>query len=113
MSFVGSVLSVLLWERYGNRNPYVFSTGYFQSTLLLFLCRNSSSDDKHLLPEATLGIDEKATEEISDQNFSNAKFLTTDAAHTPITLPFLLLFGVVGRFLTYFISNFTSSVGTN
>ena len=40
---------------------------------------------KYLLPEAALGIDEKATEETADQNFSNAKFLTTDAAHTPMT----------------------------
>ena len=29
---------------------------------------------KYLLPEAALGIDEKATEETADQNFSNAKF---------------------------------------
>ena len=40
---------------------------------------------KYLLPEAALGIDKKATEETADQNFSNAKFLTTDAAHTAMT----------------------------
>ena len=40
---------------------------------------------KYLLPEAALGIDEKATEETADQNFSNKKFLTTGAAHTPMT----------------------------
>ena len=52
----------------------------------------------YLLSEAAAGIDEKATEEISDQNMSNTEFLTTDAAHTPMTPPFLLLFGVSGRF---------------
>ena len=54
------------------------------------------------MPEAALGIDEKATEETSDQNFSNAKFLTIDAAHSPMTPPFLLLFGVVERFVDVF-----------
>ena len=42
---------------------------------------------KYLLPEATGGIDEKVTEETTDQNFSNAKFLTT-AAHISMTPPF-------------------------
>ena len=37
----------------------------------------------YLLSEAAAGIDEKATEEISDQNLSNTEFLTTDAAHNP------------------------------
>ena len=64
---------------------------------------------KYLLPEAALGIDEKATEETADQNFSNKKFLTTGAAHTPMTPPFLLFFGVLKRFLTYLM---TSLVGT-
>ena len=36
----------------------------------------------YLLPETTGHIDEKVTEEITDQKFSKAKFLTTDAAHT-------------------------------
>ena len=64
---------------------------------------------KYLLPEAALGIDEKATEETADQNFSNKKFLTTGATHTPMTPPFLLFFGVLKRFLTYLM---TSLVGT-
>ena len=43
---------------------------------------------KYLLPEATGSIDEKVTEETTDQNFSNAKFLTTYAAHISMTPPF-------------------------
>ena len=43
---------------------------------------------KYLLPEATGGIDEKVTEETTDQNFSNAKFLTTYAAHISMTPSF-------------------------
>ena len=43
---------------------------------------------KYLLPEATGGIDEKVTEETTDQNFSNAKFLTTYAAHISMTSSF-------------------------
>ena len=41
--------------------------------------------------------------------FSNAKFLTTDAAHTPITPPFLLLFDVLVRFFVAYLM--ASSVG--
>ena len=63
---------------------------------------------KYLLLEATGRIDEKVTEETTDQNVSNAKFLITDAAHTPMTPPFLLLSSVLGHFLTYLM---TSSVG--
>ena len=51
----------------------------------------------------------RATEETADQNFPNVKFSTTDATHTPMTPPFLLLFAILGCFLSYLM---TSSVGT-
>ena len=48
------------------------------------------------LPETTGRIDEKVTEETTDQNFSNMKLLTTDAPHTPMTPSFVWR---LGRFL--------------
>ena len=50
---------------------------------------------KYLLSETTGGIDEKVTGETRRLKFSNAKVLTTDAAHTPIAPAFLLLFDVL------------------
>ena len=46
---------------------------------------------KHLLPETTSSINEKVSEETTDQNFSNAKFLTSDAAHTHMVPPFIII----------------------
>ena len=59
------------------------------------------------LPETTGRIDEKVTEETTDQNFSNMKLLTTDAPHTPMT-PSCIVWRL-GRFLMYMM---TTSVGT-
>ena len=86
--------------------PYVFWKGYFQHTLLLFPSRYGSSDDtyKVSISEAAVGIDEKATEETADQNFSNAKLFATNIAHTSMTPRGF------GAFLTNLI---TPSVGTN
>ena len=50
----------------------------FETTLQMTLI-------KYLLPEKALGIDENATEETADQNFSIEEFLTTNVAHTPTT----------------------------
>ena len=54
---------------------------------------------KHLLPETTSSINEKVSEETTDQNFSNVKFLTSDAAHTHMAPPFII---VVWRFEAFF-----------
>ena len=102
-----SGLEKILWKKYNC--PYVFLKDHFEGTSPLFPCQNSSTDDKYLLPEAALGVDEKTTEETADQNFSNAKFLKTDDAHTRMTRPFLLLFGLLEGFLMYLM---ISSVGT-
>ena len=53
---------------------------------------------KHLWPEAAFGIDEKAIEDTADKNFSNAKFLTTDAVHTTMTPPFYYCLAFQGVF---------------
>ena len=121
MSLLRSFWEIHLWEHYGwfwtwkgfwnslwkkYSYPYVFWKGYFQGNLLLFPSRNSSSDDTYQvsISEAAVGIDEIATEETADQNFSNVKLLATNTAPTPMTPRRLRVF------LTYLMM---LSVGTN
>ena len=129
ISFSGSILNVLLWGRYGklwtfeevlkvfeavygkNAVTHTFSEKAISRALCCYFLVDAALQMtliKYLLSEATGRIDEKVTEETTDQNVSNAKFLITDAAHTPMTTPFLLLSSVLGHFLTY---SMTLSVG--
>ena len=108
-----NVLNVLLWERFGSSGlEKVFETVYeknrithmfFVKAISRAFCCYFLVDTAlqitlimYQLPETTGRIDEKVTEETTDQNFSNMKLLTTDAPHTPMTPSFVWR---LGRFL--------------
>ena len=126
MSFAGSVLNVLLWERYGsfwtwkgflNRlwkkysYRYVFSKDHFHGTLLFLLVETALQMTlfKLSIARSSTWYWWKGYWGECRSKFFKCEILTTDAAHTSMTPLFLLLFGILGSFLTYFI---TSSVGT-
>ena len=121
-----NVFNVRLWERYGslwtwrgfwhsswkNTITHIFSRKAISRALFCYFLVNTALQMtliKHLLPETTSSINEKVSEETTDQNFSNVKFLTSDAAHTHMVPPFIIIvWGVLRHFSTYLM---TSSKG--
>ena len=97
-----------VYETFYGKNT-VFLKGHFQGTLLFFPCWYSSSNDTYQVSivRSNRWSSWKSYWRYCRPKISNARFLTTDAAHTPMTPSSLFLFGILERFLMYLM---TSSV---